>query len=121
MSDFSVENKGVWKWTAMIMQPEGHVIEELFEEAKDQVEKKKGLPAIPKMRFEAFREGLSVHVMHLGPFSEEGPTIEKIHRSIEERSGVPRGRHHEIYLNNFQRTKPERLKTVVRQPFAEQH
>ena len=71
------------------------------------------------MRFEAFHEGLSAQMMHLGPFSEEGPTIERIHRSIEERGGQPLGKHHEIYLSDFRRTKPERLKTVIRQPFAE--
>jgi hypothetical protein len=118
MRDFSVEDKGSWKWTAMIMQPEEYVTEVLFEEAKNEVEKKKGLSAIPRMRFEAFREGLSAQIMHLGPFYEEGPAIVRIHRCIEERGGQPRGKHHEIYLSDFRRTKPERLKTVIRQPFA---
>lgn len=118
MREFSVEDKDAWKWTAMIMQPEEYVTEELFEEAKIEVEKKKGLSAIPRMRFEAFREELSAQLMHLGPFSEEGPAIEKIHRCIQERGGKPNGKHHEIYLSNFRRTKPGRLKTVIRQPFA---
>jgi len=56
--------------------------------------------------------------MHLGPFSEEGPTIEKIHCYIKERGGSPGGKHHEIYLRDFRRTKPERLRTVIRQPFV---
>jgi hypothetical protein len=119
MREFSVEDKDAWKWTAMIMQPEEYVTEALSEEAKSEVERKKGLPAIPRMRFEAFREGLSAKIMHLGPFSEEGPTIEKIHRFIEERGGKPNGKHHEIYLSDFRRTKPERLRTVIRQPFVE--
>jgi hypothetical protein len=119
MREFSVEDKGAWKWTAMIMQPEDYVTVELFEEAKGEVEKKKDLPALPRMRSEAFREGLSAQIMHLGPFSEEGPTIERIHSSIEELGGEPRGKHHEIYLSDFRRTKPERLRTVIRQPFAE--
>jgi hypothetical protein len=119
MREFSVEDKGAWEGTAMIMQPEGYATEALFEEAKAEVERKKGLPAVPRMRFETFREGISAQVMHLGPFSEEGPTVERIHRLIEERGGVPRGKHHEVYLSDFRRTKSERLKTVVRQPFAE--
>src|SRR3712207_7360259 len=57
------------------------------------------------MRFEAFREGFSAQIMHLGAFSEEGPTIERIHRSIEELGGKPRSKHHEIYLSDFRRTK----------------
>lgn len=119
MREFSVEDKDAWKWTAMIMQPEEYVSEELFEEVKIEVERKKGLSATPRMRFGAFREGLSAQTMHHGPFSEEGPTIEKIHRSIEERGGKPYGKHHEIYLSDLSRTKPERLKTVIRQPFVE--
>jgi hypothetical protein len=119
MSEFSVEDKGSWKWTVMFMQPEGYVTEELFKEAKGEVRRKKGLLAVPKTRFEAFREGPSAQITHLGPFSEEGPTIERIHRSIEERGAVRRGKHHEIYLGDPRRTKPERLKTVLRQPFAQ--
>jgi hypothetical protein len=119
MREFSVENKDAWKRTAMIMQPEEYVTEELFEEAKTEVKMKKGLSAIPRMRFEAFREGLSAQIMHLGPFSEEGPAIKKIHSCIAERGGKPNGKHHEIYLSDLRRTKPERLKTVIRQPFRE--
>lgn len=117
MREFSVEAKEIWNWTAMIMQPEEYVTEGLVEEAKTEVETKKGLPAIPRMRFEAFGEGLSAQITHLGPFSEEEPTIERIHRCIEERGGELRGKHHEIYLSDFRRTKPERLRTVIRQPY----
>ena len=102
----------------MIMQPEEYVTEELFEELRGEVYEKKGLPAIPKMRFEAFREGLSAQIMHLGPFSEEGPTIERVYRFIEELGGEPRDKHHEIYLSDFRRTKPEKLRTVIRQPYV---
>ena len=119
MRNFNVEDKDAWKWTAIIMQPEEYVAEELFEEAKSEVEKKKGLPAVSRMQFEPFREGTSVKIMHLGPFSEEGPTIERIHRSIEERGGNPNGKHHEIYLSDFRRTKLQRLRTIIRQPFVE--
>lgn len=119
MSEFSVEDKGAWKWTAMIMQPEAYVTGTHFEEARGEVGAKKGLPATPRLRFEPFREGPSLQIMHLGPFSEEGPTIEKVHRGIRERGGEPDGKHHEIYLSDFRRTKPERLRTIIRQPFVE--
>jgi hypothetical protein len=48
MRRFSVEDKDAWKWTAMIMQPEEYVTEALFEEAKSEVERKKGLPRHPE-------------------------------------------------------------------------
>ena len=50
---------------------------------------------------------------HVGPFAEVGPTIGRIIQFIEERGG----KHHEIYLNDFRRTAPEKLKTVIRHPF----
>ena len=56
--------------------------------------------------------------MHVGPFAEEGPTIERIDRFIEEHGGEMRGKHHEIYLNDFRRTAPEKLKTIIRHPFG---
>jgi hypothetical protein len=63
MTKLSVENKDIWKWTAMIMQPE-FVTKEMFTEATRQVEKKKNPPALSKIRFESFFEGLSAQVMH---------------------------------------------------------
>jgi hypothetical protein len=112
------ENKEAWKWTLMIMQPEVYVTEELVEEAEDQARTKRNLPALPRMRFETFHEGPSAQILHVGPFAEEGSTIDKIHRYIEERGHQRSGKHHEIYLSDFNRTAPERLKTVVRQPIA---
>jgi hypothetical protein len=58
--------------------------------------------------------------MHIGPFSEEGPTIEKMHSFISENGYEISGKHHEIYLSDFRRTSPEKLKTILRQPFKKQ-
>jgi hypothetical protein len=117
MSDFSVDNKDIWKWTAMIMQPE-YVTQDQVDETLPQVEKKKNPAALSKLRFEIFHEGLSVQVMHIGPWSAEGPTVERMHNFAKEKGYELRGRHHEIYLSDPRRTAQERLKTVVRQPVA---
>jgi len=115
MAQFSMENKDVWKWTSMIMQPE-YVTENLVSKALEQVEKKKNPPALPKIRFESFHEGLSAQIMHIGPYSAEGPTIEKLYNFINENGYELRGKHHEIYLSDPRRSAPERTKTVIRQP-----
>ena len=65
-----------------------------------------------------FHEGRVAQIMHHGPYSEEGPTIARLHEFIEERGHELRGKHHEIYLGDPRRTAPERLKTVIRQPFG---
>ncbi len=115
MADFTNGNRDNWKWTAMIMQPE-MVKQELVDKAIEEVAKKKNLPALPLMRFESYKEGPAAQIMHIGPFSEEGPNIQKIHKFIEEIGHKLRGKHHEIYLSDYRKTAPEKLKTVIRQP-----
>ncbi|MHB8918823.1 MAG: GyrI-like domain-containing protein, partial [Desulfocucumaceae bacterium] len=115
MAQFSIEAKAGWKWTLMIMQP-GYVIEDLFEAALEQAGEKKNLPALTKTRFESFHEGLSVQIMHVGPYSEEGPTVKKIHSYIKGNGFEFAGRHHEIYLSDPRRSDPEKMKTIIRQP-----
>ena len=110
-----VGEKDTWNWTSMIMQPE-FVTEKHVAEAVEQVKEKKDPVALPKCRFEAFHEGLSAQIMHIGPYAEEEPTIKRLHAFIEEQGHRPRGKHHEIYLSDPRRAAPEKLKTVVRQP-----
>jgi hypothetical protein len=116
MKQFDMHDKDAWKWTSMIMQPE-YVTAELFQEALRQVRKKKDLPVLSGMRFESFREGQAAQILYFGPYSDEGPTIERIHRFILEQGRRLRGRHHEIYLSDPRRTAPAKLKTIIRQPF----
>lgn len=116
MSQFSVENKDIWKWTLLIMQPE-FVTAEIVGKALKLVKEKKALAALQHIRFEKYSEGTAAQIMHMGPFSEEGPTIEKLHNFIEERGNQLFGKHHEIYLSDIRRAAPKNWKTIVRQPF----
>ena len=115
MSKFSADKKDEWKWTAMIMQPK-YVAADHVRVVIEQVKKKKNPPALSKVRFESFKEGLAAQIMYIGPFSDEGPTIAKIHEHIQNSGHVLNGKHHEIYLNNPAATAPEKLKTIIRQP-----
>ena len=117
MSSFSVENKDGWKWTLMIMQPE-LVTNEMVQEAIEQVRVKKNPVSLPLVRFESFEEGKAAQIMHVGPFSEEGPTVEKIHIFIEKSGSQRTGKHHEIYLSDIRRAAPEKWKTIIRQPMS---
>ena len=56
--------------------------------------------------------------MHIGPFSEEGRTVERLHRFIAEHGYQRRGKHHEIYLSDIRRAAPEKWKTIIRQPIS---
>ena len=117
MTEFTMGNKDAWKWTSMIMQPP-YVTQELVQKALKQVEERRNLPALSKMRFGSFHEGLSVQIMHIGPYSAEGPTIERLHNFIREKGYGLRGKHHEIYLSDPRRSKLGKLKTIIRQPIT---
>lgn len=108
-------DRTAWQWTMMIMQP-GFVTAGLVESIAADVAKKKDLPALPLMRFEPFAEGRAAQVMHVGPFSEEGPAIERIHEFIAASGRERFGKHHEIYLTDIRRADPAKWKTVLRQP-----
>ncbi len=117
MSAFATGNKDAWKWTLMIMQPE-FITNEMVKEAIEEVARKKKPVSLPLVRFESFKEGKAAQTLHIGPFADEGPTIEKVHLFIKENGGHRVGKHHEIYLSDLRRVTPEKWKTIVRQPMG---
>jgi len=116
MSAFADNDRSQWKWTMMIMQPD-FVPASVVDAAIGEASRKN--PALPldKLRLEEFREGLCAQILHIGPFTEEGPTVQRVHDFLETR-GKLAGKHHEIYLSDIRRADPARWKTIVRQPMA---
>ena len=120
MNDFTAGKKETWRWTLMILQP-GFVTPGLIDSAIDASGGKAPEKSLEKLRLEELCEGLSAQIMHIGPYSEEHSNIMKIHEFIRSKNGSFEGtiqKHHEIYLSDFRKTPPERLKTVLRQPFV---
>ncbi len=114
--DFVFGQYDCWAYTVMILQPE-LVSAEMFAEALNQLRKKKGdQPGFARLRLEAFHEGPSVQIMHIGPYSAEQATIEKMDAFARENGYQMHGKHHEIYLGNPLRAQPEKLKTILRHP-----
>jgi len=119
MVDFNTKDKSDWLWTAMIMQPDV-VSEDLYNQVVKQVRQKKPLKCLDKLRFNSYDEGRAAQVLYIGPYSGEGPTIQGLHEFIKEQGGTLHDvgkHHHEIYLSDPGRTAPEKLKTIIRQPF----
>jgi hypothetical protein len=107
-----------WGWRALIAVSDD-VTAAAFGEAVDEVRRKKGeSDALRGLRFERWREGRCAQVMHVGPYSEERPTIERLHAFIAAQGLSMRGAHHEIYMGDPRRGDPSKLKTVLRQPVA---
>ena len=118
---FSLEKRDNWKWTLMIRQPE-FVNEELVQWATKELQRKKPGLATEKARLATFEEGWCVQIMHIGPYSTEPETMRKVGAFLRERGLEDRlssgGKHHEIYLSDPRKAKPETMKTVLRHPVA---
>ncbi len=115
MNDFASGNRAAWRWTVFMVLPDVVTKKDVAAAVSSAKEKAK-FPRFPEVRLERFAEGLCAQVMHVGPYSAEAPTIQALHRFIGEQGCVPSGRHHEIYLGDPRRAKPEKLRTIIRQP-----
>jgi len=101
----------------MVMQPDFITADDV-ERATVEAGRKKELPALGKLRFAIYDEGLAAQMLHRGPFSEEGPTVARLHQYIADTGHSLRGKHHEIYLSDIDQVDPAKWKTVLRQPMA---
>jgi hypothetical protein len=105
-----------WGWRAMLAVSDD-VTPVVFEEALAEVRRKKGnSESLDRLRLERWCEGRAAQIMHIGPYAEERPTIERLHAFIAAQGLRPRGAHHEIYMGDPRRADPAKLKTVLRQP-----
>ncbi len=118
--EFDITKPDNWLFTLMILQPE-MITSDLFEAARADLRRKHGdNPTLAKARLEYFEEGLAVQIMHVGPYAAEPQTIERM-KSFAADQGYRDcvglgGKHHEIYLGDPRKAKPEKLKTVLRHP-----
>ncbi|MBB6097483.1 hypothetical protein HNR42_000900 [Deinobacterium chartae] len=106
------------RWTALIVQPEA-VTDERLQACLSELRRKKGarLPALDRVRLLRLEEGLCVQALHLGPFSTEAQTLERMYALMKQQGLEWHGDgHHEIYLSDLRRVPPERRRTVLRQP-----
>lgn len=118
---FDIAVKDNWFYTLMIMQPE-IITKEIFEEAREQVRRKKGeSEMLNKVRLAHFEEGMCVQTMHIGPYATEPATMDHMKEFMQENGlkdkvGPIGGKHHEIYLSDPRKAAPDKMKTVLRHP-----
>ena len=115
--DFNIRDN--WRWISMIRQPE-FVTPDIFKWAVELTQKKKPDFDFSKAQLEQFDEGLCVQIMHVGTYADEPATIKKMKEfmgesGLTDMTGIER-KHHEIYLSDPSKTKPEKMNTVIRLP-----
>ncbi len=110
--------KKEFAWTMMLMQPE-FVSAEIVAEARQKVQAKVGAPAVEQARFESFREGMCIQVLHVGPYPEMDAALDRMEASAEQQGyNIPARNAHDIYLNDARKTRPENLRSIMRMQVA---
>ena len=113
--NFSSIPKAEWRWKLLIRTPDFVSAAEL-EKAVATLLKRGKSPAVCEVRLESLAEGPCVQMLHVGPYEREPETI-CLMKAHAEKSGLTfKGRHHEIYLSDPRRVRPEKLKTILRHP-----
>jgi len=117
MRDLFDGNKETWKWRAMITLP-AWTGKEMFASAVAAACNQ--MDDLPKtLRMETFEEGLCAQIMHVGSPHKLPRLLERLYRHfLPEQNLEPAGPYHEIYLDDWSRTAPERRKVILRQPVA---
>jgi hypothetical protein len=110
---FEKADKSAWRWTLMIAQPDA-VTAAMVREAKKTLKERKNPARVDEVRLESLREGRCVQILHIGPYDAEQPAIDKLRAFAVENGCKVAGKHHEIYFSDPRRSKPEKLKTIIR-------
>jgi hypothetical protein len=107
-------DRDLWHWQAMILQPEP--IDAAVVAEATALARAKSVTGLDRVSLQKWEEGRCAQLLHVGPYADEGPSIDLLHRAIGAMGLRPHGRHHEIYLGDPRRSRPERLRTILRQP-----
>jgi len=112
---YDIQRPDGWRYNLLILQPE-HITQAMFSAALEKARKKNPSPALDRLKLAEFTEGSCIQIMHLGPYSDEMRTIQKMDDFAAAQGYRMRGKHHEIYLGDPRKAKPENMKTIVRHP-----
>lgn len=98
----------------MIRQP-NFVTDELAKEVIEKVKVKKTHALLDKVRFNSLEEGKCLQMLHVGAYDDE-PKSFLIMEDYCRQNDLKRTSkiHREIYISDFRRTQPDKLKTVLR-------
>ncbi|WOK07982.1 GyrI-like domain-containing protein [Imperialibacter roseus] len=104
-----------WMFRLLIRLPE-FVEKGNVATAASNVVSKKGMELARQVKYFEMNEGNVVQILHVGPFDKEPESLGKLQGFIEANNLKRNGLHHEIYLSDFRKTAPDKLKTILREP-----
>jgi hypothetical protein len=104
-----------WHYRLLIRMPE-NISDKDIAEARHNVADKQPITALEQVELFKLTEGKCVQMLHTGPFDREPESLEKILTFTKDHHLKRNGLHHEIYLSDFRKTSPEKLRTILREP-----
>ena len=101
-------------YTIMIRQPD-FLTDELAQIIIEKTKDKKPNKLIEQIRYDSLNEGLNVQMMHIGKYDDEPESFKLMEEFCYENDLVRIDkRHKELYISDFRKTAPDKLKTVLR-------
>ena len=110
-------DRTLWRWTLMIALPDEATDADLHD-ARTAGAARLDPEVARSLRVEPFEEGDVAQLLHVGPYSEERASVERLHAEVQGAGYALRGRHHELYLGDPRRSSPDRLRTILRHAVA---
>ncbi|SDE99068.1 hypothetical protein SAMN04487996_108140 [Dyadobacter soli] len=104
-----------WEYRLLIRIPD-FITQKDVESAVAECYASKGMTEIREVSYFEMEEGKAVQMLHTGPFDTEPATLAKLMEFMTAHNLGRNGLHHEIYLSDFRKTSPDKLKTILREP-----
>lgn len=104
-----------WHYRMLIRLPK-YVTAAIIQQIADEIAAKKQILLAKKVELYEMEEGKCIQMLHIGPFDKEQESLRQIMQFSEAHQLQRNGLHHEIYLSDFRKTTPEKLKTILREP-----
>jgi hypothetical protein len=103
-----------WNYRLLLRLPDG-VAEQTVVRMKERAYEKKQLSHIQRVELFEMPAKKVVQMLHIGPFEKEIETLKELKQFIDEHQFGKGGLHHEIYLTDYRKTAPEKLRTILRE------
>jgi hypothetical protein len=104
-----------WEYRLLIRLPD-FVTKQDLDDAIETVIAKKDIQLAKQIEFYTMTEGKCIQMLHVGPFATEPESLQQIAVFSKAHKLTKNGLHHEIYLSDFRKISPEKLKTILREP-----
>lgn len=104
-----------WHYRMLIRLPD-FVTPTAVKNTVEKIVSTKQIALVKAIELYQMEEGKCVQILHVGPFENEPESLKQIQHFVEINKLEKNGLHHEIYLSDFRKTAPEKLRTILREP-----